>query len=71
MHIEGNFYVPTFSPQLLLIFSIAAITIGVCLTIFGLVRRKTHNDSILGLICIIFGPLVIVSQIIQIIIRSL
>lgn len=71
MHLDVNFYIPFLSPQLLLLTSIVSIAIGLCLTILGLVRIKIYKKSTLSLVCIVFGSLIIVSHIIQIIMRSL
>lgn len=71
MQIESFFQIPSISSQLYILLSIVSIAIGICLTVFGVIRQKRYKKSMLTTFCIVFGPLVIVTHSIQIIVRML
>jgi len=69
MQIESIFFNPSFSTPFFIILSIVSIMIGLSLIIFGLVKQKNDKKSTVATCCIVLGSLIIISHIIQIIVR--
>lgn len=66
-----NIFNTSLSTQLFSILSVVSLLIGLCLTIFGLVRQKRYQKSTLATFCIGFGIIIIIAHTIQIAVRML
>lgn len=66
-----NIFNASLSTQLFIILSVVSLLIGLCITIFGLVRQKSHQKSTLATFCIVFGIVILISHTIQIAMRML
>ena len=69
MQLESIFLNLSFSTPFFIILSIVSIMIGLSLIIFGLVKQKNYKKSTVTTYCIVLGSLIIISHIIQIIVR--